>query len=481
MFKSFEQFIQGARRIALSRSEKARVREALVSYMERNPAPVSPARGGSFFMAFAHLSRTGMVAAVLVVALLLQGGISYAAAYALPGDFLYPVKVKVNEEVRVLLAVTPEAKVTLATELAERRLEEAEQLATEGRLDADAQAVIATNFERHAETVRDHVEHFESEDKVELAMEVSSNFETSVRVHETILAKIAEDKTEVKPVVDTLTDAVRARVAVVAQGRERSEMKVAQKTTDRTKNAALGKLKAAEQKIAATRDFIAKNTPEDSAEGGASLEAAETILAEGKAKLDAGAYGEAFALFQRAQRTAENVRVLARANKELKVKVGLTPPELAGGVGGGATMMMSAKAPDDDSRRTIATPAGELVLEYQEGTAILSGSLARSTPCIEWEVETVATKDLPASSVDFRVTKKSTSEVCVQVLGTPQEIRAEIKAAEKAKYIVRFEGTVVFDGTLFHEAEDNPEQKTEGEPTATSSEHSGGMQIEIGL
>src|SRR3989344_3616455 len=50
------------------------------------------------------------VIASLVIALMLGGGVSFAAEGSLPGDALYPVKVSVNEEVRGAITVGAEAK-----------------------------------------------------------------------------------------------------------------------------------------------------------------------------------------------------------------------------------------------------------------------------------------------------------------------------------------------------------------------------------
>ena len=62
---------------------------------------------------------------ILILALMFGGGgISYAAEGAVPGDALYPIKVSVNEEVRDLVAFSPEAKADWETRRLERRLAE---------------------------------------------------------------------------------------------------------------------------------------------------------------------------------------------------------------------------------------------------------------------------------------------------------------------------------------------------------------------
>src|SRR5436309_3366576 len=78
------------------------------------------------------------VFAIITILALMGGGTSLAAQNALPGDFLYPVKVNVNENIVAGLAFTAEAKAKVETDLAERRLEEAAELAEKSHMSAEA-------------------------------------------------------------------------------------------------------------------------------------------------------------------------------------------------------------------------------------------------------------------------------------------------------------------------------------------------------
>ena len=73
--------------------------------------------------------------ALLALLLLIGGGVTLVAEQSIPGDFLYPVKINFNEEVRSLLAVTDQDEARWQTEAAERRLSEAETLTERGVLD----------------------------------------------------------------------------------------------------------------------------------------------------------------------------------------------------------------------------------------------------------------------------------------------------------------------------------------------------------
>ena len=97
----------------------------------------------------------------------------------------------------------------------------------------------------------------------------------------------------------------------------------------------------------------------------------------------------------------------------------------------------------------IKTRAGGLALMNNDGTAILTGTLQRSTPCVNWTVQAATTKDLPISSVNIRIFDSNKGDVCIQVLGQPQEIRNEItQVSDDTNYVITFEGERVFEGRL---------------------------------
>ena len=99
--------------------------------------------------------------------------------------------------------------------------------------------------------------------------------------------------------------------------------------------------------------------------------------------------------------------------------------------------------------KIIGTRAGDLTLKYENGQATLSGTLQRSTPCVNWSVETVTTKDLPISNVNIQVYNKNKDAICIQVLGEPQEIKEAIaQVSENTEYTVKFEETTIFSGKL---------------------------------
>lgn len=157
--KKHHSFTKETQKIHLTAEERRLLRSELVSYMEyhplRMPQPArraTPARRAAFSFRLATYARPlmGAMAAFFFVV------VPLAAEEALPGDMLYPVKVKVNEELRAQLALSPFEKIQWEAERVERRVSEARQLAAEGRLSAEAEDALGA-------TVREHTAEFENQ------------------------------------------------------------------------------------------------------------------------------------------------------------------------------------------------------------------------------------------------------------------------------------------------------------------------------
>lgn len=102
---------------------------------------------------------------------------------------------------------------------------------------------------------------------------------------------------------------------------------------------------------------------------------------------------------------------------------------------------------ENEIESNITTDNGKLELEVKNNEVEIYGKLTRANPCIEWNIKTSANAN-PASELTFDITKRSTAEMCVQVLGTPQEIKAKENIAKNAKVTVKFEGKIVFSGNI---------------------------------
>jgi hypothetical protein len=86
---------------------------------------------------------------VILLAVMVSGGTSFAAQGAVPGDFLYTIKTEVNEPVRSAFALGANAEAELQAQIVAERIEEAQELKAEGKLKGEVAAKLAANIQAH--------------------------------------------------------------------------------------------------------------------------------------------------------------------------------------------------------------------------------------------------------------------------------------------------------------------------------------------
>lgn len=266
----------------------------------------------------------GIIVAVLVA---LGGGVSVAAQNSLPGDVLYPVKVGINEPVMLALSFSDKGKAAYESELAGRRLSEAEQLSVSASVSAQVYAQLQANFKDFADRTQERIAVLASAD-AQSAADLASNFETALRAHEKVLARLAardaKDRTglsDLQQEVDSeLSDTVKTRTS--AEG----DLKKEDHSPD-AKTAAEGKLNAATNVIASVTSYINGKKDQLGADAVAKatvkLTAASTLVTQGQAKLAAGDYVAAFIAGNAAIRTAQEARALVELQDQLDVDLEL--------------------------------------------------------------------------------------------------------------------------------------------------------------
>lgn len=255
----------------------------------------------------------------LVVMVLVGGGVAVGAEQSLPGDVLFPVKVTVNEGVMTFIAFSPEAKAKVEVAKTERRLEEIERLAAAGKLDADVAAKIKARLEAQADKTTEVGLRLKANGRLEVAAEVFSDLQAAMDAHKKILVEIGEVKVNGQVVAEDIVAVLRLHGEAAAKARAEVEGEVSAKGAE-VQAAAEGKLNAAMHKIAEVRAFVERVKEKAGAsavaEAEARLNAADALVQEGKAKLEADAFGEAFVKFQEALRVAQEAKLLVEVSAE---------------------------------------------------------------------------------------------------------------------------------------------------------------------
>jgi len=190
MKKFAEQFKKRSEKVSLTAFEREELRERLLSYMEYHPMQsgvqamgLNHARGKKRISIFMNGWLVGRFAGAATLLLLVI--VPVMAEDALPGETLYPIKVRFNEELRGAMVSSPYQKIEWETERLERRLAEAELLADSGRLTPSAEAEVAEAIKEHSEAARESIASIRVSDNDEAALAeitLSSTLEVSAEV-----------------------------------------------------------------------------------------------------------------------------------------------------------------------------------------------------------------------------------------------------------------------------------------------------------
>jgi hypothetical protein len=363
MENEFQKLKKIASKVAFEPQKKEQIRQNLLRFIAAHEAVHAVPTRMNFF----SWSRLAIPAGAFALLLLAGGGTSLAAEYALPGDALYAFKTKVNEPFVAVLTVSESAKAEWQTTVALRRLEEADTLALQGKLTPEAKTEIESHFETSAGKAAATLASLDrkGDGASEKAGDLSATFESSLKAHADILAKVDGGKetedvppqtaafratslpVQPKEETDSLIRKIRSTIALVSKTRGDAEVKVAEGITvpDNSRSAA-NKIDAARKIIADVASLVAKSnlSAQASLDASARLTIARTLITEAGAKFDAKAYGEAFQLAGKALRKAQETRVLVSAQHE--AEAGKSTATM--GVASGASLNLLTANPQDE-------------------------------------------------------------------------------------------------------------------------------------
>lgn len=202
----------------LTAAERERMRRAVYGYMALKPLRprTAPAvRGWHSLLAHPALAALGVVAILGS-----STGISYASESALPGDLLYPVKVRVTEPLRGALARTPEAKSEWAIEVASARATEAATLAAAGTLDEKTESELSESLIEHARVATESLAQASTSAPVASA-DRAARFEARLAEYERVIVAVSAEM-GTRPALAAAIEDARSRVARIRDERTRT-------------------------------------------------------------------------------------------------------------------------------------------------------------------------------------------------------------------------------------------------------------------
>lgn len=241
---------------------------------------------------------------ILVLVLLATGGMSAAANSSVPGDTLYPWKVGVNENIQSVLVVGAENQAKFELGLVKKRLVDMEKLVARENAKAEAKAEASTKFEAQARVAEEKLDKLEV--SADAKAEAFAKFEAALSAHQEILNRLnarVEDKPKLQNAIDTInrvilkleakSDEIEMKIEEKTEEKsERSEVNAGEKAEADAQARADAQIQAAERRISASAELIAKAEERGSivVRAEQTLEMAKKALIEAKALYDASNY-----------------------------------------------------------------------------------------------------------------------------------------------------------------------------------------------
>lgn len=317
--------------VKLTEREKGWMRSELQAFMKAHPVRVIAEsrqidqEGHSHFLSSFKSMMLKPLPITLSALLVLGGGTAFAAEQSLPNEALYPVKVQVNERVRATFTPTTEAKAKWEARVAVRRLEEAEELAIKNKLNAETQTTVETNFDAQAKLVQEKIARLKAEGNTQAAIDLSNEFQASLRAHETILVELDAQNID-ETVIDPMIDKVKLNVTAMQEEGGRLQQEQAELTVD---TQAELKLMAQKKKHSASEAIAtAKHSLNASTNLNTDIKAKATLLIQmANTDLTAGndAYNKAnsklaLTMYGRAEVQAGEAIILLKASHSLRLE-----------------------------------------------------------------------------------------------------------------------------------------------------------------
>lgn len=182
-----ENGIKEIKNIVMTDVEKKRIHDNILSSSSKS------IQSPWFFESFSFLIKRRNLAYYIVIPLVFiisGGGVVFASQDSLPSSILYPIKVKIVEPIEGAISFSGEAKAKHESNLAKKRLIEAETLAKNGKLTAKNENKINNLLTIHTESLNKALDKVNEEDSSDIAEEIIINFRAEMNAHAKVLEMI---------------------------------------------------------------------------------------------------------------------------------------------------------------------------------------------------------------------------------------------------------------------------------------------------
>lgn len=311
------------------------------------PSPFMSGFGDRFqsFVSSWHIHSFKTVIAVFVIMIFGVGGSSLAAQGSLPGNFLYPIKVNINEGIKTAILSGP-ARTAYEVERVKIRIEEAKQLVAQDKFTPQVQEQLATRLTSHVESVQKDINTLTKKGDLKVAFEISTDLEHSLEESQASVAELSNEAVSDEKLasINEISEiiSVPLEISVVVRESTEDQISTLQTNDESTKAIALAKLDSVKKIVekidmetiaqADVSTMMLKAVAVAPAAATASATATSasttpapvdplaevrTLIQQGEERLAAEEYNAAFSLFKEANDLAEKIQIGAEIEESL--------------------------------------------------------------------------------------------------------------------------------------------------------------------
>jgi hypothetical protein len=191
--QKFKKGIEDIKKIGLTGAEKFQIKSNLDFYIETN-TPSLPVKS-SWLSSISHVHISMYSTAFALVLVFVTGWGTYSnAENSLPGDVLYPIKVRVIEPIKYTTAIGEVAKANLEVANLDQRLREAEMLEVQGKLTDAISNDLQNRISTHSDAFNKIVQDLSSQNKIEEDSDLKIDFESRINAHGRVIDSITNSE-----------------------------------------------------------------------------------------------------------------------------------------------------------------------------------------------------------------------------------------------------------------------------------------------
>ena len=179
--------INEIKNIRMTELEKSQILHSIYNSNKEVSRPIASPWSMYAFVSIIKKSQLVYYILVPLIIILSGGGVAYASLESLPDSVLYPIKVKVLEPIGGSLKTTLSKKAKYESNLAEKRLVEAEVLASKGKLNVEIEKKLNNLLSDHTVALNNAINMANQTSSTEEIDNISTDFRAEMNAHARIL------------------------------------------------------------------------------------------------------------------------------------------------------------------------------------------------------------------------------------------------------------------------------------------------------